>query len=256
VARMWIAVPLLVLVACGCYGAKAIRQPISVDVTEQNVKTLVEQQAIMNAAIKDLQEKSARQEEMLRSLRADTQTRLQELSEGVDALSNKVGDQIQRRIYAPPPEYNPSGGAIPSVVTPVDSAGNAQPVPLSPAQTKAIYDAAYLDLNRGNYSLALLGFREYLTKAFDTELADNAQYWIGECYYAQRDFQRAITEFSKVEESYPKGDKVPAALLKIAYSQLQLEDRAAARATLRDLIRRFPKSEEAATARAKLPSLE
>jgi peptidoglycan-associated lipoprotein len=256
VARIWIALPIVVLVACGCYGAKAIRQPIAVDVTEQNVKAMMEQQSNMSAAIRDLQERSEKQEEMIRALRADTQTRFLELSEAVESMGNRVSENMERRKYAPPPEWSAAGGQLPGRAVPADTTGPADDVPLSPAQSKAIYDAAYLDLNRGNYSLALLGFQDYLSKAPASELADNAQYWIGECYYAQRDFKQAIEEFSKVTQNYPNGDKVAAALLKIAYSHLQLDDRAAARSTLRDLIRQFPKSDEAAQARAKLSSLE
>jgi tol-pal system protein YbgF len=126
---------------------------------------------------------------------------------------------------------------------------------LTLAQAKEIYDNAYLDLSRGNYSLALLGFRDYLTKSPESELSDNAQYWIGECYYTQKDFMRAIEEFERVDHNYPLGDKVPAALLKIGYSQLQLENRDAAKETLRDLINRYPTTEEAEQARAKLSTI-
>ena len=127
---------------------------------------------------------------------------------------------------------------------------------IAPEQLKAIYDNAYLDLNRGNYSLALIGFKDYLDKSPDSDLSDNAQYWIGECYYAQRNFRRAVEELILVDRHYPLGDKVPAALLKIGYSQIQLEDRSAAKEMLRDLINRFPTSDEAAQARAKIQTLD
>ncbi len=254
-ARIWTPLALVAVFVCGCYGAKTLRQPIAIDNTETNVDTLLARQDRLQATVADLRARSARQEEMLRGLRADTQTRMDELSESIGALSNRVGDTIERRTYNAPQTWR-APAAEPPAPAPGDTVGTAPPASPGPAQTKAIYDAAYLDLNRGNYSLALLEFRDFLSKAPDSELADNAQYWIGECYYAQRDFKTAITEFSKVESDYPKGDKVPAAMLKVAYSQLQLDDRAAARASMRDLIRRFPKSDEATQARAKLPSIE
>lgn len=254
-ARMCAAFALVSVAVCGCYGAKTLRQPIAIDNTETNVDSLLARQRRMQDAISNLQAMSARQEEMIRSLRADTQTRLQEISDGMGALGNRVGDTMERRTYNAPSTWSLPGGTTPAPTTDEPSGSTSTP-PAGATQSKAIYDAAYLDLNRGNYSLALIGFRDYLLKAPDSELADNAQYWIGECFYAQRDFQTAIDEFSKVGEAYPKGDKVPAAMLKIAYSQLQLDDRTAARATMRDLIRKFPKSDEAAQARSKLPSLE
>jgi len=256
VARFRVALPILASVLCGCYGAKALRQPIAVDSTERNVRSLMEQQTMLDASVRKLQETVARQEEMLRALRADTQTRLQELNESIQALGNRVGDTLERRsIFPVPPGWAAEGQLVAPSEQRGDSAAPAAGA-LTPGQVKAIYDNAYLDLNRGNYSLALLGFRDYLSKSPDSELADNAQYWIGECYYAQRDFRKAIEEFSVVEQGHPKGDKVPAAMLKIAYSKLQLEDRAGARQELRDLIGRFPNSDEAAQARTKLSSLE
>lgn len=247
--------PLVVLPSVGCYGTKLIREPIAVDNTEQRVMALSEQQAMLAGEVKKLQEAIARQEEMLRGLRADTQTRLKELGENVETVNSRIGDSIDRRsLFAPSPAVSTSPGGLQGMEPqPADSVAAGA---LTPAQAKAIYDDAYLDLNRGNYSLAMVGFQDYLKKSGDSELADNAQYWIGECYYAQRDFHKAIEEFSRVEQTYPKGDKVPASLLKIAYSNLQIEDRAAARRVLRDLVARFPNTEEAAQGRAKLQMLE
>jgi tol-pal system protein YbgF len=247
--------PFLLLPAIGCYGTKLLREPVAVDNTEQRVMALTEQQAMLNAEIKKLQEALARQEEMLRGLRADTQTRLKELGENVETVNSRIGDSLDRRsLFSPSPAASTSPPGYPSTIP--QGADSSSPGVLTPAQAKAIYDDAYLDLNRGNYALALVGFQDYLRKSPDSELADNAQYWIGECYYAQRDFRKAIEEFSRVEQTYPKADKVPAALLKIAYSYLQLEDRAAARRILRDLVARFSSTEEAAQGRAKLQMLE
>jgi tol-pal system protein YbgF len=255
VTRRMLALGFAVLAGAGCYGKQMLQQPVAVERIDQNAQSLLEQNAAMDTTIKRLEAALIRQEEMIRALRADTQTRLQEVTESVQALNNQIGDSYQRRpLYTRAPEDN----LAPPTISPIPQKGDSSSsgVPLTPAQAKAIYDNAYLDLSRGNYSLALIGFRDYLTKIPDSELSDNAQYWIGECSYAQRDFRKAVEDFSKVETTYPKGDKVPAAKLKIAYSLLQLEDRAGARKELRDLIARFPNSEEASQARSKLQSLE
>jgi tol-pal system protein YbgF len=250
---------LVVIVTGGCYGAKVLRQPIAIDETEQRVRSLAEQQAALQAEISRLAQVIEQQEELIRSLRADTQTRFSELSDNMSSLGSRVEDRLDR----PPaqsgmtnyPAMPPPQSDLPPMGTPAaDSAGGQ--AGLSPAQLKVIYDNAYLDLNRGNYALALLGFRDFLGKAPGSDLADNAQYWIGECYYAQHDFAKAIEEFSRLGQDYPQGDKVPAALLKVAYAHLQLEDQAAAKSALEDLIQRFPSSNEAAQARSKLQSIE
>jgi len=254
-ARLRFALPLAVLLTTGCYGAKMLRQPIATDKTEKNVQTLVEQQAKLHEEIVELRSSVAQQEELLRALRADTYARLDELTESVEVVGSRVEDSIERPdVYYSVTPQTPDLGRSPQAPAWGDS--TSPPEALTPAQIKAIYDNAYLDLNRGNYALALIGFQDYLKRSPDSDLSDNAQYWIGECYYAQRDFRRAIEELAVVGRNFPQGDKVPAALLKIGYSHLQLEDREQAQEVLRDLINRFPTSDEAAQARAKIRSLD
>jgi tol-pal system protein YbgF len=247
--------PLALILCTGCYGAKLLRQPLAVDQTEKRVADLVEQQAKLYAEIAELRETVTRQEEMLRSLRADTQTRLSELTEDVQVVSSRMEDSLERPdTYFPVVKQEPY---YPQRLAQIPAADSAQGfTELTPAQAKEIYDNSYLDLSRGNYSLALLGFRDYLNKSPESDLSDNAQYWIGERYYTQRDFLRATEEFERVDRDYPLGDKVPAALLKIGFCRLQLEDRAAAKNVLRDLINRYPTTEEAEQARARLETID
>lgn len=115
-----------------------------------------------------------------------------------------------------------------------------------------IYNAAYLDLSKGNHQLALQGFQQFLTKFPQSDLADNAQYWLGEVFYAQKDNQKASDEFKKVVEIYPRGDKVAAALLKIGYCYFNLGDQATGKKYMRIVIERFPNTEEARLARSRL----
>ena len=84
------------------------------------------------------------------------------------------------------------------------------------------------------------------------ELADNAQYGVGECFFAQSQFDSAGVAYAKVEESWPQGDKVPAALYKLALSRDRLGQKDAAKKTFEDLVKRFPNSGEAQLARERL----
>jgi len=118
------------------------------------------------------------------------------------------------------------------------------------------YDQASLDLTQGRYKLALQEFRDYVRKFPASELADNAQYGVGECFFAQSVFDSAEVEYAKVEASFPKGDKVPAALYKQALSQERLKKTSAAKKTLEDLVKRYPNSGEAQLARERLGSAQ
>src|SRR5439155_9233799 len=87
------------------------------------------------------------------------------------------------------------------------------------------------------------------------DFADNAQYWLGECYYDQKDYPTAMREFRRVVEKYPQGNKVPDALLKVAFVHLALGSTEVGRQTLEQIVRSYPHHEAAMLAGAKLAEL-
>ncbi len=106
-----------------------------------------------------------------------------------------------------------------------------------------------------DFDKGLAVLREFLSHYPDHKLSDNAQYWIGEVYYARGDWEGAIVEFNKVIKNYPEGDKVPAALLKQAYSFEKLGAVKEARILLKKIIEDHPDSHEAALAKKHLEKL-
>ena len=95
----------------------------------------------------------------------------------------------------------------------------------------------------------------FISKYPTHELADDAQYWIGQSYYREKNFERAILAFNKVQVDYANGDKAPEALLLEALSFLNIDDRASARELLGQVIAKYPDSNAASTARKRLESL-
>jgi tol-pal system protein YbgF len=124
-----------------------------------------------------------------------------------------------------------------------------------PPSPEELYNAAFGDLNKGSYDLARQGFEEYLKNYPDTELSDNAQYWVGESHYIQRKFNEAIQGFDKVLTNYPKGDKAPAAALKKGYSLLEIKNNEAGIRELRLLIQKYPNSDSAQLAKDRLNAM-
>jgi len=118
------------------------------------------------------------------------------------------------------------------------------------------YEEALKLVERKDYRGAINRFKNFLKRHSKSEYADNAQYWIGECYYALKEFDQAILEFDAVRRRYPNGDKVPAALLKLGYAFAELGDKVDARLILQELVDRFPQSEETVKAKQKLKALE
>ena len=117
---------------------------------------------------------------------------------------------------------------------------------------KKTYDAAYLEVTRRSYDLAISGFREFIKKFPASNLSDNAQYWIGECLYAQKKYREAAAEFEKVISQYPKQDKQPAAMLKLGLCYQDLGDQTRAQREWQALAKQYPKSPEALLAKEKL----
>ena len=250
----------------GCYGSKLLRQPVTTAENARDLQAVREQQAALERRLVALEGKLQEQSELLRSMKAEMGTRADDLDHQVRSVDSKLRDALGARTprggtpsiwsatpAAPHPVQPPSSSIPPSTASPDSAEPTRKSSEPGPAvEPKRLYDTAYLDLNRGNYSLSMQGFREFLRQSPESDLGDNAQYWIGECLYAQRQYREAIEEFLEVRERYPRGDKVPAALLKIGYSFLQLEDRASARRYLNLVIEKFPNSDEAGLARAKL----
>ena len=116
----------------------------------------------------------------------------------------------------------------------------------------AAYDQAAQDLTQGRYALALQEFRDFASHFPTHGLADNAQYGIGECFFAQAKFDTAAVEYARVDKNWPEGDKVPAALYKLALCQEKLDQKSESRKTLEALVKRFPLSGEAQLARDRL----
>jgi tol-pal system protein YbgF len=152
--------------------------------------------------------------------------------------------------------YDSSRAVAPSPLEEPRSTGAEGGRPDPPADGQRLYQVAYQDLMEENYQLALINFRAFLEHYPQTRLSDNAQYWIGEVYYGQRQFQTAIEEFRRVVEDYATGDKVPAAYYKLALCFQNQRDLPTARRYLEFLIAQYPNAREARLAEATLTELK
>jgi len=116
----------------------------------------------------------------------------------------------------------------------------------------SMYYAAYSDYIKENFDLAIDGFRQFIRNYPESGLADNSLYWIGECYYAKKKYQDAIGTFNELLGKYKDGDKAPAAFLKKGYALLEMGRQSEGVAILKELISRFPLSEESSLAQQKI----
>jgi tol-pal system protein YbgF len=121
---------------------------------------------------------------------------------------------------------------------------------------KRDYEIAWHALEKRDYRLAISRFKDFLRRHPKSNLADNAQYWIGESHYGLREFDQAIIEFDAVRRRYPQGEKVPAALLKQGFAFAELGEKLNARLLLQEVVEKFPETPEAGKAKLRLKTIE
>jgi tol-pal system protein YbgF len=212
----------------------------------------------------------------------DLTARLDDLSGRVEALGRQVRGTATPVPAAPAPAAPSPAAPAPRAATPAVPPPPAGSTPTAPTpapgarpatnalQPQDIYQTAYIDFSKGSYALAMAGFREFLRRFPDHQLAGNAQYWIGETYYSQAraaanagqadkvtpELEQAVQEFRKVLANYPRSEKAPTALYKEALALLELQQPAVAQQRLEYLVANFPQAEETPLARERLATLK
>ena len=161
------------------------------------------------------------------------------------------------RAAAPPPVVNaPPVAAASNGAAPARGAAPPAPAPARPVGSdQQNYQAAFDLIQARKYEDASRAFRDFLTAFPQSSLADNAQYWLAETHYVRRQFRDALPEFMRVTTQYPQSGKMPDALLKIGYCQVELGDKAAARTSLQQVMRQFPDTTAARLASQRLEQL-
>jgi tol-pal system protein YbgF len=121
---------------------------------------------------------------------------------------------------------------------------------------EAAYNACYKLLKEGQYVKAREEFVKFMKQYPKTAYSDNAQFWIGETWYVEEKYERAIVEYEKVVKDYPSGDKVPYALLKQGMAFQKLGDKASAGIVYQQIVKKYPQTNQARVAKAKLSELK
>ena len=172
---------------------------------------------------------------------------------------------------APENASQSTGGANGGVNDTAESdteAAEVTPVPANPAVAAGsrplagengeslAYESAYNLFKSARYQDAISQFNKFLKTYPGSSLAPSAHYWIGNSYYALRDFKNAISAQEKLISAFPDSAKAPDAMLNIASSQQEMNKKPAAKKTLESIIRKYPGSDAADKAKRRLASLK
>jgi tol-pal system protein YbgF len=254
-------------------GQKDLQTQMTQDHTVQ--KTLIEQSSDsvnkLNSTMSGLQ-KSVQDVQANSGTRLDTMsTQVQGLSDNLEEIKSRIGklnqqlvdlqnsvQNIDARLAGGAPASTPGGAPSSSPSGPAGSAASA-PVGSSPAgpppPADTLYSNALRDITSGKYELARGEFQDYLRYYGDTDLASNAQFYIGEIAYSQKKYEEAVQEYDKVINNYPKSFKLTPAHLKRGMALIELGQKNAGVKELRDIVRKYPGTQEERMARAKLKDL-
>jgi tol-pal system protein YbgF len=189
--------------------------------------------------------------------------RLEELEHGNEALAKQQRDlyaDLDKRLAAAAGAA--AGGAAAGSATGETAAQSGATTPGAAAGAaagnapssveQAVYAQAFDALKAGSYSVAITGFKDFLGTYPASPLAENAQYWLGEAYYVNHDYEAAAGAFRAVLKKWPDSRKAPDALLKLGYTQYAQKQYSAARATLTEVTRKYPGSDSAKLASDRL----
>ena len=221
-------------------------QNVNSRIAEQT-QTLLKSNATLVAKVGEIEEKMNNTQGTVEQTNYRIDRLVQQVTQAqhdVDDVKAQAAARAAAVIQPGPP--NPAGASM-SEVTVAPPATTENPL--------EVYQAAYRDYQRGNYDLAISGFRDFLSRNANSDLADNASYWVGESLFSQKKYREAIEEFDSVVTKYPKSDKVPGALLKKGYAYISLNEKAQGIVQLQYVLHEHPQSQEAALARQKLKQL-
>jgi tol-pal system protein YbgF len=185
----------------------------------------------------------------------DTNRRLAQLSQQIaDVQARAVAAAPLTAVAAAPGLGAPPAGGPATAPAPGVAAAPSAPKGggISPAD---LFAQATADYQRGRYDLARQGFEDYAEKFPRTDLSDDALYWAGECWSAQKKPHEAIAAYDKLFRTYPQSDKASAAHLKKGLAHLELGEKAQAMVELNYVVNQFPGSDEAKSARQRLKAL-
>jgi tol-pal system protein YbgF len=252
------------------------QKDLSTQMTQDHtvMKTLVEQSGDtvgkLNGTMSALQ-KSMQDVQANSGARLDTMsTQVQGLSDNLEEIKSRLGKlnqqlvDLQNTVQSLDAKISGGGTAAPAagISNPV---GGGQPTstampasgpPTGPAPSAdTLYSNGLRDITSGKYPLARQEFQDYLKYYGDTDLASNAQFYLGEIAYSERNYDQAVTEYDNVLTKYPKSFKLAPARLKKAMALIELGQKTAGVRELRELIKRYPGTEEERKARAKLKEL-
>lgn len=242
------------------------------DAASDDIKVIRDQVRELTAQFKQFQAEQARSQENLKNLPSLYQVLLERLGQIETELLKISEDLIILKSKPAPPVEQPQealkkGEKTPSSKKPKEPQKKEEPPaekkqadaarPQTNLSSQELYNTAFVDYQKGNYDLAIDGFSQFREQFPElTLLADNALFMIGECYFSQKKFDKAIDAFDELILNYPQSDKIAEAYYKKGLALIELKKKDEAIAVLTFLVSKYPLEEDAKKAQDKIRELK
>ena len=184
---------------------------------------------------------------------ADLQARLGKFDQKLTDIQNTL-QNVDSKLASPAPPPIPAASSAPGGPGP-GPGGALSTSAAPPASSDVLYSNGLRDINGKHYDLANQEFTDYIRFYGETDLASNAQFYLGEIAFMQGQYQQALDAYNKVIENYPKSFKTASARMRKGFCLAELGQKAAAIRELRTVVRQYPGTDEAKRSAAKLREL-
>jgi tol-pal system protein YbgF len=245
--------PLVVLFGCEYMVVPPEQDPLYLKTTDLDNRLEQVESQLNNEGLVSLLSKLDALEADVRTLRNDIET-LQHEVEQANGRQRDLYLDIDARLQAIEQATARSGAAAGAAV--VAGAVVAGRSPASGGTDIANYEAAFQLLKDGEYDQAALALQQFIVAFPDSDLIDNAQYWLAETRYVSQSYEVALSEFEVLLQRYPDSGKRPDALLKIGYCNYELEKWGASRAALSEVAKKHPETTAARLANQRLDRMK
>jgi tol-pal system protein YbgF len=231
---------LVALALVACASTPPEQDPVQIKLNDLDTRLARIERVAANQSLLDL----ANQSEALRSDLRAMHNDVDQLTNSLEASRKQQRDlyaDLDRRMKSLESRGGIGAGAVAAGSgDPAAAASGAAGDPAAPgSDDKAAYQAAFALLKDSQYDRAIAAFQKFLVSFPDSQLADNAQYWLGEAYYVNKSFPEAQGAFQRVVDKYPQSRKRPDALLKIGYCQYESKQWDVAKGTLSQVAKQF-----------------
>jgi tol-pal system protein YbgF len=243
---------ILPVIAAGCALTPRADDPVMVKLNELDRRLAAVERVLASGSLVDLTVQTDDLQEQTAELRGRTES-LEHEAEGSAERQRELYADLDMRIQNLESITKGSGGPV-SVLDGGSLAPGQLPVP--GGSDRDNYRAAFELLKEQRYEPAAMAFQQFLVSYADSQLADNAQYWLAESYYVTQKYDEALSEFEKVISQYPTSRKVPDALLKVGYCNYELKRFTDARSSLARVQAEYPDTTAARLAEQRIKRMD